>query len=109
MKFMKLCVVAASMAFAGLATTAASAAPIGVAKSAVAGTNTMTETVHYRHNDCRRGPNGWHRSTRYGRQACGRSNVNPAVPLALWIWRCADGRCGYWHRNERRWRDGRGR
>jgi len=28
------------------------------------------------------------------------------IPLALWIWRCADGHCGYWHRNEHRWQDG---
>jgi hypothetical protein len=30
----------------------------------------------------------------------------PDLPLAFWIWRCADGHCGYWHRNEHRWQDG---
>lgn len=29
-----------------------------------------------------------------------------SLPLAFWIWRCADGHCGYWHRNEHRWQDG---
>lgn len=30
----------------------------------------------------------------------------PSLPLAFWIWRCGDGHCGYWHRDQHRWQDG---
>ncbi len=30
----------------------------------------------------------------------------PNLPLAFWLWRCADGHCGYRHKTEHRWQDG---
>lgn len=94
----------------GLTATMASAAPVGVAGAgAPASAESGITLVHGRHYACERDKWGWHRSTKFGREECGpgvRRRVNPALPLALWIWRCADGHCGYWHRNEHRWRDG---
>lgn len=89
----------------GVAASVAHAAPIGAATAA---TSTALDDgavtlVHGLHRSCRWDEWGYHRSRPWGRQACVR---RPAFPLALWMWRCADGHCGYWHRHEHRWRDG---
>jgi hypothetical protein len=89
----------------GLFAPMAQAAPLGGSADAsfAAGTSEIIR-VHGIHSSCQWDKFGRHRSRPWGRQYC--PSVNPAVPLALWIWRCADGHCGYWHRNENRWRDG---
>ena len=91
----------------GLAASAANAAPIGAAvadRTAVDGAITL---VHGLHKACSWDSYGYHRSRPWGRINCPVTRrFSPAYPLALWMWRCADGHCGYWHRKEHRWREG---
>lgn len=85
----------------------ANATPIVTNNAAVKSTYSGISPVHYRHRACKLDDDGWHRSNRWGRGHCRNRGVDLTVPLAaLWLWRCADGHCGYWHRREHRWRDG---
>ena len=93
---------AAGVLAAGLTASAAYALPAGGAlpsqKPADAGT--IVDKGHGCHRTCQRGPAGWHYHVgpRCVRVACG-----APPPGRWWLWRCADGRCGYWHRHDRRW------
>jgi hypothetical protein len=60
----------------------------------------LVEKAHGWHSSCQRGPAGWHyHSRRDGRVAC---IVRP--PGHYWRWTYRDGRYGWWHWRDRRWR-----
>ena len=102
---MKRSVLAAAglLASGFIATSAASAAPLGGIAS---GGNTVDSSlvlqIHGTHRVCERGPAGWHYHTRFThrRVAC-----RSPSPGRLWIWRSEGGRTGWWHPRERRWHD----
>ena len=74
----------------------AGAAPLGTEK--LNGLQTFTEKVAM---VCIRDDRGWHYMRGSRRIVC-----RPARPSGrLWGWRCEGPRCGWWHRNERRWHD----
>jgi hypothetical protein len=50
---------------------------------------------------CIRDERGWHHMRGTRRVVC-----KPVRPRgAFWGWRCEGPRCGWWHRNDRRWHD----
>jgi len=50
---------------------------------------------------CIRDDRGWHYMRGTRRVVC-----RPARPQgAFWGWKCEGPRCGWWHRNDRRWHD----
>jgi hypothetical protein len=84
-----------------VASTANAATLSGSSTQATGSATSSVILAHGIHTTCQRDKLGWHRSYPW-RKAC----APAAAPLALWMWRCADGHCGYWHKKENRWKDG---
>jgi hypothetical protein len=98
---LKIAALAAGLAMLTLAGGANALPGAGNLPGASSAEGTLLQKVHGRHRSCERGPAGWHyHSFRGERVAC---DPRPRGPW--WMWRCAEGRCDWWHRNERRyWR-----
>ena len=97
---MKVIKVAALSAIAVAASAAAaSATPLsGLGKAPAAETGLVQ--VHGRHQGCRLGVAGWHRSPRYGV----RITCRPPRPRgAYWIWRSEGPRHGWYHSRRKHW------
>lgn len=97
---MKLTKVAALSALAVVTSAASvSAAPLtGLGKAPAAETGLVQ--VHGRHDACRLGGHGWHRSPRHGV----RITCRPSRPRGgFWIWRSEGKHNGWYHSKEHRW------
>ena len=82
-----------------ISATVAAAAPIGGAAGGRPNEQGLvTKAATY---VCTRDDRGWHYMRGERRVTC-----RPVRPRgALWGWRCEGPRCGWWHRNDRRWHD----
>ena len=54
---------------------------------------------------CARDDRGWHYMRGDRRTTC--RPARPSEGARFYGWRCEGPRCGWWHRNERRWHDDR--
>jgi hypothetical protein len=91
-----ICAMGALVVGAGVFAAAATAAP--VSRAPLSGDQLVTPAATY---VCGRDDRGWHYMRGQRRVTC-----RPARPRgALWGWRCEGPRCGWWHRQNRRWHD----
>lgn len=94
---MRIAYVMGALLAGGCLATTASAAPLG-ARSPVEDQALISKVATY---VCTRDDRGWHYMRGNRRMVC-----RPARPRgAFWGWKCEGPRCGWWHRNERRWHD----
>jgi hypothetical protein len=78
-----------------------SCAPVGAAPLTNNAPQTETIATTVATFVCSRDDRGWHYMRGSRRVTC-----RPAHPGGrFWAWRCEGPRCGWWHRNERRWHD----
>jgi hypothetical protein len=91
-----ICAVGALVVGAGLFSVSATAAP--VSRAPLSGDQLVTPAATF---VCTRDDRGWHYMRGQRRVTC-----RPVRPRgAAWGWRCEGPRCGWWHRNNRRWHD----
>jgi hypothetical protein len=93
-----ICAIGAVLVGACISATVTAAAPIGGAIGGRSSEGLVTKTATY---VCTRDDRGWHYMRGERRVTC-----RPVRPKgAFWGWRCEGPRCGWWHRNDRRWHD----
>ena len=95
---MKTVLTASAIAILAGFAGSASASPLGGSLDRLQGENLTTRVVTY---VCIRDDSGWHHMRGARRITC-----RPARPRgAFWGWRCEGPRCGWWHRDNRRWHE----